>query len=746
MPKRKRFRSDIAYGLEKPESAVDREEGVISGYAVMSKGEVRGHGMEADDTTIDQVVELGNAAKSGIKTRFGHPNMSQTAFGTYLGRSVNFRRDGDVARADLHLSDSAEYSPNGNLSEYTFQMAEEEPDMFGASIVFSGDPVKRLNEDGTVQKDDNGNELPPVTRLEKLYAADVVDDPAANSGMFSSTAQLSAEMTERLDELLESEDAIEACRSFLRRYRNLRGHNKRVDRIAAKLENALSLMDDSQPEEAPMGKPNTDPQAPETDGALKAAHDRETEEARKQAAEEATQAERKRQTEIRTSCRSLKLPEEFADGLIEKGLSIEDARKEIIEKHAAELQPAPVGGPSVLQDNRDKMLEGIETAIDCKFDLGVTPEKRKANRGNEFRGIGLQSLARVTLEAVGVQGISRMSAEELYHEVIRLEASSQGTGDFTNILSNTANKALLTGWEEAPPSYTRWTKQKSLSDFKTADLVATSAYAGIAKVPEGDAPKMGTFRDNKEQAKLETYGGKYVLTRQSMINDDLSQFAVIPRAMTGALRQNINNDVYNYVWGTDGVGPTMLEDDVAMFNAASHNNLVAIGSGGAPTKSAFGVGWIAMVTQQVLKGDENETQRRHMANRPRYILHGPNTAQVIYELTQSAFYAASGDDGSNSGTQLANMYGPGASRSLEPIEEPLLDYLITDTATYPWYLAADSNLVGTIGVFTLNGADAPRSSSRPSMVGEAEGMHWQVMMDYDIAAEDWRGMYCNTGR
>jgi hypothetical protein len=65
-------------------------------------------------------------------------------------------------------------------------LAEEAPDLFGMSVVFQGKHEEQLDEDGKPKKDAQGGRLPRLARLDRLFAADVVDEPAANpTGMFS---------------------------------------------------------------------------------------------------------------------------------------------------------------------------------------------------------------------------------------------------------------------------------------------------------------------------------------------------------------------------------------------------------------------------------------------------------------------------------------------------------------------------------------------------------------------------------
>ncbi|MBI5050533.1 MAG: hypothetical protein HZC11_06640 [Nitrospirae bacterium] len=217
------FRADVARGIRDGKGGIDKKTGIIYGFAVITKGEARGHGLEIDETTLDQAVELGAKSSIGLKSRFGHPNMSNSAVGTFLGRAKNFRKEIGVVRADLYFDKTAYNTPNGDLAGYVLDLAESDPDAFGSSIVFDGEPEYRLNEDGTRKKDPaTGKDLLPLARITKLWAVDVVDDPAANNGMFgaffSETVKPSAEMTVFLDKFLSNPEAVEKTIAFLERY------------------------------------------------------------------------------------------------------------------------------------------------------------------------------------------------------------------------------------------------------------------------------------------------------------------------------------------------------------------------------------------------------------------------------------------------------------------------------------------------------------------------------------------------
>lgn len=176
---------------------VDQKKGLLEGVCVIEVGEAKGHYVSVEQEFLQGVVRLGNQQKKGVKIRFGHPNWMQTNYGTYAGRSSNYRIDGDRVIADFQLDEVARNSKNGDMYTYTLEMAEKNPDMFGVSIVFTpgipyqyqdGERVDYIIEN---EKGDWGyNEkwdwsLEIFETIKELSANDFVDQPAATSALFS---------------------------------------------------------------------------------------------------------------------------------------------------------------------------------------------------------------------------------------------------------------------------------------------------------------------------------------------------------------------------------------------------------------------------------------------------------------------------------------------------------------------------------------------------------------------------------
>lgn len=176
--------------------------GLIRDVSVITRGEALGHDMWADETFLSQVAAAMNSQPKGIKSRLTHPSLSADGTGKFLGRLKGARVDGNQVKSDQHLSRAATRSPDGDLAGYVMDLAEEDPEAFGLSIVFEFDMGemnrfrdKHMTADGAFLSPDpdNLNNLPHV-RLHKLHAADVVDDPAANpDGLFHRDQQIAVE-------------------------------------------------------------------------------------------------------------------------------------------------------------------------------------------------------------------------------------------------------------------------------------------------------------------------------------------------------------------------------------------------------------------------------------------------------------------------------------------------------------------------------------------------------------------------
>jgi uncharacterized coiled-coil protein SlyX len=132
--------------------------------------------------------------------------------GTVVGRFKNFRRDGLQARADLYLLASAADSPAGDYRTYILNLAEEDPNAFATSIVFRSGEAEEFSPNDYPHLDENDPFFYPHARIKSLTHCDVVDEGAANDGLFGRPDYL-AEQAERWSK--ENPQAVKAFMPIL---------------------------------------------------------------------------------------------------------------------------------------------------------------------------------------------------------------------------------------------------------------------------------------------------------------------------------------------------------------------------------------------------------------------------------------------------------------------------------------------------------------------------------------------------
>ncbi len=189
-------------GVDSKPVGVDREKNVINGRVVAQEGLFKSEGRgQFSRESLRTIVRLMKAEPNGLKSRFGHPNLSNDGLGKYLGRDKNPRLDtilkpvGDgtfkelqVVRADLHIDKTAlEPMPDSGkpLGQYVMDLAESDPEAFSSSLVLKYDEKPQLDSSGRPAKMEDGEQPPAIWIPTELHAIDVVDTGDAVDGFLS---------------------------------------------------------------------------------------------------------------------------------------------------------------------------------------------------------------------------------------------------------------------------------------------------------------------------------------------------------------------------------------------------------------------------------------------------------------------------------------------------------------------------------------------------------------------------------
>ena len=247
----KYMRANVAHGA----NSVDRTAGmfgagVISGVSVITRGEALGHEMWVDADFLSDVTAAINGSESasgGIKARFTHPGLSSDGMGKNLGRLTDAIQSGDQVFANLHLSEAATKTPDGDLADYVMTMAEEDPEAFGLSIVFENDleaaelhEAENTQNNRFVSPDEKNKNNFRHARLAKLRAGDVVDEPAANpNGLFHREQEIASEADSLMEYALGLSDerpelsrlSVDADRVSAAVSRFLSRHNLSLEKV-----------------------------------------------------------------------------------------------------------------------------------------------------------------------------------------------------------------------------------------------------------------------------------------------------------------------------------------------------------------------------------------------------------------------------------------------------------------------------------------------------------------------------------
>lgn len=414
---------------------------------------------------------------------------------------------------------------------------------------------------------------------------------------------------------------------------------------------------------------------------------------------EATAAERARVTEINEAVRGLRLDQSFADELIAKDTSADEARRLAIAKAAERsndtIKP-PMGHIETLVDEVETRRAGVEEALLHRYN----PAQHKlSDNGKRFSGLSLIEIGRELLTQRGVD-IRGMSRDQIATRAMLT------TGDFPYILANVANKTLRQAYEAAPQTFKPFTRMVTAPDFKTIARTALGDSPTLEKVNEHGEYKYGSVSEARENYAIASYGKIVALTRQTLINDDLSAFTRLPE-MFGRAAADLESDT---VWGIITANAA-LADSIALFHA-SHGNLP---TGAAISVAQLGVCRAAMRVQTGLDG-------RKINVTPRYLL-VPAALETIAQQFTSQAYAASASSSIN----------PFAG-ALQVLAEPRLD----TASTTAWYMAADPAQIDTIEYAYLEGNQGVYLETKDGW--EIDGVEFKARLDFGAKAIDFRGL------
>lgn len=415
--------------------------------------------------------------------------------------------------------------------------------------------------------------------------------------------------------------------------------------------------------------------------------------------QKAMEQERKRTSEITALFRDFDV--EGADEAIVMGVSVDEARAMVMDQLRARNKGVSV---TMGEAESDKFRAAAQDAV--LMAVGI-PVADAAPGANELRGHSMVELARESLQREGLQA-NFGDNMELARQAIN------STSTFPAIMSNLANKSVMTGFNEAETTFQLWAGKGSNRDFKEAARVALSEAGNLELVPEGGQFPHDSLGEASARTKVATYGKLFSLTRQAIINDDLGLFSKIATKYGSAAKRLVNKMVYAQLTGN-----VKMQDNVALFDT-KHGNVAATGE--ALSVKAIAKAITAMRRQKGIAGEAT------LNITPKYLVVPPELEMVAYQIVNSTAAV----DGVNSG-----VINPYKGRFVVVADAELTD-------PDAWYLVADASQHDTIEVTYLNGVETPRLETRQGF--DVDGIEYKVAFDVGVDAIDFRGVFKNAGK
>ena len=404
--------------------------------------------------------------------------------------------------------------------------------------------------------------------------------------------------------------------------------------------------------------------------------------------------ERTRSLDISKAVKAAGLSSDMASDMVARGISMTEASAEIF----AQLEKSEPKTSGVNRNKETDMSLTVRAHIEAAMLNRIAPSANPLPpEALPFRG---QSLLRA-FEAVLPREVGEGGASYATRVMT--------TSDLPQLLANIANKQLRISYDEQKPTYTEWAKIATLPDFKSAKLIQVSVFPALQAVGEGANYPASSMSDQAETIALSSYGIVLSFSRQMLMNDDLSALASFSSRAAAAAQRNCEKLAYAQLTGNP-----VMADTNALFSVA-HGNL-------ASTPTAITIASLAIAKAAMRFQADPTGAPLNLV--PTYLIVGPSKEVEAMQYVNSTFV-------------------PNSASTVNPFAGTLKVIVSAQITGTKWFLAADKSLIDTVGVYFLEGMEAPQVQSRQNFENGAT----DIKVIHDVAALplDYRGLYYNAG-
>ena len=341
-----------------------------------------------------------------------------------------------------------------------------------------------------------------------------------------------------------------------------------------------------------------------------------------------------------------------------------------------------------------------------------------AASSRQFRDYGLQQLL---VAAAAENGYTHQPGERIHRGNLKSILQSAlptvpikagfSTLSVSDLLSNTANKMLLDGFNSAPQKWREIASTRVVSDFKQATAYRMTADLEYAELPPAGEITHGTLGDETYTLQAKTYAKMLTLTRTDIINDDLGAFDDLKNRLGVGCAVKMNK----VFW-------TLWINNSTFFTDARGNYQ----EGAATTLDETGLNTAVKLFRDMEGPDGNQLDME-----PAIMMVPSDLESTALKLYNSQEVR---DTTATTKTEVANIY---YNRFKPLVISQLSNTNYTGYSALAWYLLTDPKILATAAMCFLNGQQSPTIESADADFNVL-GVSFRGYHDFGVAFAEYR--------
>jgi hypothetical protein len=255
------------------------------------------------------------------------------------------------------------------------------------------------------------------------------------------------------------------------------------------------------------------------------------------------------------------------------------------------------------------------------------------------------------------------------------------TADFPYLFGDVLDRSLMAAWGTTMPSWRNYIDTGTVRDFRQAKLLGIE---GMGAVLDGvgeraEYPERGPSEETPITRQVSKYGGRFGISFEAMINDDLGALRTLPQKLVEAARRTEALAASKMYVGTAGFNTALYKD------SAGFGNIVNTTNGAASTNPALSLANLAQAF--LVLGNHKDLDGFPIVMDAVSLVVGPAlrvTANNIINATE--IMVASGGGAYNAVDQIRTANWMRNNLTVEV--DPYIGMTATSNAATTWFLFA----------------------------------------------------------